>query len=81
VISSWPGEVAEACFFLTRRNVSQSRFDILPNWISSESFSSVRLDWARGSARFRLRAPGAAASESPDTTNPYVLGASHLAQP
>jgi CheY-like chemotaxis protein len=35
----------------------------------------------RGSAPFRLRAPGAAASESPDTTNPYVLGASHLAQP
>jgi hypothetical protein len=33
------------------------------------------------SAPFSLRALGAAASGSPDTTNPYVLGASHLAQP
>ena len=38
-------------------------------------FSSVL-----GSTRFSLRAPGATVSESPDTTNPFVLGASHLAQ-
>jgi choline dehydrogenase len=34
----------------------------------------------RGSTRISFRAPGATVSESPDTTNPFVLGASNPAQ-